>query len=164
MNSWLFGSRNSVFLHFIKLECLNQEQSGNILGKYGEICSMEIWESTISKKTEHALTHFFNFWNFEVLIFWQLEMMKSWNHEKSKTRNLLTSILQSEFLQKLGFISIKKTWNENVVNRTNFSIFGQGNPYHQSTYRFPPLHPILPYSDFSFRVSYLQWLKPDSLV
>ena len=22
------------------------------------------------------------------------------------------------------------------------SIFGQGNPYHQSTYRFPPLHPI----------------------
>ena len=24
---------------------------------------------------------------------------------------------------------------------TNFSIYGQCNPYHQSTYRFPPLHP-----------------------
>ena len=35
-----------------------------------------------------------------------------------------------------------KTWNENVVNRTNFFIFEQSNPYHQSTYRFPRLHPI----------------------
>ena len=35
----------------------------------------------------------------------------------------------------MNFISIKK-------HETISSNFGQGNPYHQSTYRFPPLHPI----------------------
>ena len=74
---------------------------------------------------------------FQNMIIW-------WNHEKSKTRNLLTFILPADFLQKFEyeFHSDKNTWNEHVVKRTNFSIFGQCNPYHQSTYRFPPLHPI----------------------
>ena len=47
-------------------------------------------------------------------------------------------------LQKLGyeFSFDQKTWKDFLPKRTNFSIFGQGNPYHQPTYRFPPLHPI----------------------
>ena len=120
--------------------------------KYGEICPMEIWESTFSKLSKSCVPDFFDFWNFEI---WRFEDLKNWNfdnsiwwilenHEKSKTRNLLTFILPAEVPPKLGykFSFDQKTWNEKVVNRTNFFIFGQGNPYHQSTYRFPPLHPI----------------------
>ena len=41
----------------------------------------------------------------------------------------------------MNFVSINnmKRFSQ---KRTNFSIFGQDNPYHQSTYRSPPLHPI----------------------
>ena len=88
--------------------------------------------------------HFLNFLNFKIWIFdnkkwWILE-----NDEKSKTRNLLTSNLPAEFWQTLGyeFHFFQKTWIHFRRERTNFSIFGRGNPYHQSTYRFPPLHPI----------------------
>ena len=71
-------------------------------------------------------------------------MLNSWKSWKSKTRNLLTLLLPAEFLEKLGyeFHFDQKTWIDFVQKRTNFSIFGQCNPYHQSTYRFPPLHPI----------------------
>ena len=63
---------------------------------------------------------------------------------KSRRRGISWhSFCRRNFLKSLdlNLVSIKK-WNENVVNRTNLFIFGQGNPYHQSTYRLTPLHPI----------------------
>ena len=76
--------------------------------------------------------------------FWSYSMYFSWKYEESKTRNFLRFISPAEFLEKLGyeFSFDQKTWIDFVVKRTTFSIFGQCNPYHQSTYRFPPLHPI----------------------
>ena len=76
--------------------------------------------------------------------FWWYSMYITLKYEKWKTRNLLTSNLPAEFWQTLGyeFHFFQKTWIHFRRKRTNFSIFGRGNPYHQSTYRFPPLHPI----------------------
>ena len=89
------------------------------------------------------------FWIFEIQNSWIFDnynMIIWWNHEKSKTRNLLTSIFPAEFLEKLGyeFSFDQKTWNTISQKRTNFSIFRQCNPYHQSTYRFPPCIRFLP--------------------
>ena len=41
-----------------------------------------------------------------------------------------------------NFVSIKKHESFFPKNEQTFSISGQCNPYHQPTYRFPPLHPI----------------------
>ena len=77
----------------------------------------------------------FHFLNFGILIFCFFDnyfMIIWWNHEKSKTRNVLQFILPAEFWQKLGyeFHFFQKTWIHFRRKRTNFSIFGRGNPYH----------------------------------
>ena len=116
----------------------------NVIGKYGFGIS-EIWESENLKISGKSCVHNLKMCLYEPSSFFVFQnMIIWWNHEKSKTRNLLTLISPAEFLQKLGyeFSFDQKTWIDFVVKRTNFSIFGRGNPYHQSTYRFPPLHPI----------------------
>ena len=151
-----FGRFLDDFLHHV-----GYFLSGLRVGGIGRQASTIIWMSRnniiFSKSNESLNLWIFetlklwnfeivNLWNFETwrCDFWCLKMMNSWNDEKSKTRNLLTLILPAEFLEKVGyeFSFDKKTWKDFVVKRTNFSIFGQCNPYHQSTYRFPPLHPI----------------------
>ena len=75
-------------------------------------------------------------------LLWFYDMIIWWNHEKAKMRNFLRFILPAEFLEKLGYEFHQKTWIHFSKKWTNFSIFGQRNPYHQSTHRFLPLHPI----------------------
>ena len=130
-----------MHLNYIFKNPENQGTSPGTMGKH----VLGKSESRKNRNSGNLRCPFLNFGNSEFLDlkdhqkWWNLE-----NHEKSKTRNLLTLILPVEFLQKLGyeFHFDQKTWNENVVNRTDLSIFGQCNPYHQPTYRFPPLHPI----------------------
>ena len=69
--------------------------------------NLRIWKSQNFRKSCAPNPSF-------VLLFLFYNMIILWNHEKSKMRNLLTLILPSEFLQKLGyeFLFDKKTRNE----------------------------------------------------
>ena len=82
------------------------------------VCCLKIWKFDISKmwKCENTVFVFLSFSSFGYLIFyqnlwrWALGNDEDWVNEISK-------------IMDMNFISIKKTWNGNLVNPTNFSIF-----------------------------------------
>ena len=116
---WIFGIQDSLF--FCELEMMNP---------VFEFLKFRNPGCLLIRNDDST------FWIFEIQHSWNFDNWKWWileNDEKSKTRNLLTSILLVEFLEKLGYelVSIKKHESILCKNRTSFSIFGEGNPYHQ---------------------------------
>ena len=67
---------------------LYQDTSKHIrkyMGNSWNISSLEVWESNISKTSEHVCTQLIEllrFWNFELLFF---EILKCWNYETLKS-------------------------------------------------------------------------------
>ena len=106
---------------------------------YGNL-RIEIFENLENPETLGV--HFSIFWNSEFL-FLKIKSDEFLKFLNSRRRGMTWNSFSID-VQMLGyeFSFDQKTWNENVVNRTNLSIFGQCIPYHQSTYRFPPLHQI----------------------
>ena len=109
---------------------------------------LRIWKSQNVRKSCVPDFSIFGISKFELSKIWRSENLIIRNEEflkimKSRRRGISwDSFCRRNFLKSLdtNLVSIKKTWNYFVVKRTNFSIFRQCNPYHQSTYRFPPLH------------------------
>ena len=99
---WGLEARISSF-YYTRILQLNQEKiRKHPWKKWENIC----WGTLKLKNFDFFETlgvHFLNFWNPEFLDFWYLKWWILENHEKSQTRNLLTSSLPSEFLEKLGY-------------------------------------------------------------
>ena len=80
------------------------------------------------------------FWNLTILKFrivdsWTVNIWETWEVEY-EDREIIK--FGSTNLQKLGYES---HIDENMKRKfANIFIFERGNPYHPSTYRFPPLH------------------------